>query len=81
MPCIRCGECVQVCPARLLPQELNTAALRSDSLRLRELGLRDCIECGCCDYVCPSKIPMLERFIAAKRAQLDQLAPGPGVGG
>jgi electron transport complex protein RnfC len=76
MPCIRCGECVQVCPARLLPQELNTAALQSDAPRLRELGLADCIECGCCDYVCPSKIPMLERFIGAKRAKLDRLASG-----
>lgn len=67
MPCIRCGECVQVCPARLLPQELNSAALCSDAERLHAFGVFDCIECGCCDYVCPSKIPLVERFIAAKR--------------
>jgi electron transport complex protein RnfC len=72
MPCIRCGECVQVCPARLLPHELNHAVLRSDAGRLRELGLADCIECGCCDYVCPSKIPLTERFVVARRARLER---------
>ena len=66
MPCIRCSECSQVCPAQLLPQELLTAASRSDMRALDSLGLEACIECGCCDYVCPSHIPMTARFIAAK---------------
>lgn len=66
MPCIRCGECVHVCPARLLPHELLTAVRRGDARRLGELGLADCIECGCCDYVCPSYIPLTARFAAAK---------------
>jgi electron transport complex protein RnfC len=66
LPCIRCGECVQVCPARLLPQELLAAARRRDFDRLDRLGLFDCIECGCCDYVCPSYIQLTRRFIAAK---------------
>lgn len=66
MPCIRCGECLHVCPARLLPQELLTAVRRADARRLGELGLADCIECGCCDYVCPSYIPLTARFAAAK---------------
>jgi len=66
MPCIRCGECLQVCPARLLPQELLTAARQHDMEALQELGLDACIECGCCDYVCPSQIQLTDRFIAAK---------------
>jgi electron transport complex protein RnfC len=66
MPCIRCGECVNVCPARLLPHELLSAVRGGDSRRLGELGLADCIECGCCDYVCPSYIPLTARFAAAK---------------
>jgi len=67
MPCIRCSECSQVCPARLLPQELLTAARRQDMGALDTLAVGACIECGCCDYVCPSSIPMTARFIAAKR--------------
>lgn len=64
--CIRCGECSNVCPARLLPQELHRAAAAGDYASLLELGLDDCIECGCCDVVCPSHIPLTERFRSAK---------------
>ena len=39
MPCIRCGECLQVCPSRLLPQELLTATRQHDMDALQELGL------------------------------------------
>jgi electron transport complex protein RnfC len=67
MPCIRCSECSQVCPALLLPQELLTAARRNDMEALNSLGVTACIECGCCDYVCPSHIPMTVRFIEAKQ--------------
>jgi electron transport complex protein RnfC len=66
MPCIRCSQCSDVCPAMLLPQELLTAAKRQDMSALDEFGLNACIECGCCDYVCPSHIPMTARFIEAK---------------
>lgn len=68
MPCIRCGDCVEVCPARLMPHELLGALHRDETLRLDELGLADCIECGCCDYVCPSHIRLTERFVAARHA-------------
>ena len=52
-PCIRCGDCADVCPARLLPQEILRASRPQDFDRLDALGLDDCIECGCCDVVCP----------------------------
>jgi len=71
MPCIRCGDCAQACPARLLPQQLHRAAQADDRDALARLGLADCIECGCCDYVCPSQIPLTARFHAARlRMQL-----------
>jgi electron transport complex protein RnfC len=67
MPCIRCGDCVQVCPARLLPHELLTATRAGDAAAALALGLPDCIECGCCDYVCPSQIPLTAQFARARR--------------
>jgi electron transport complex protein RnfC len=66
MPCIRCGECNQVCPAQLLPQELLTAGKQHDMTALDALGLDACIECGCCDYVCPSYIPLTAQFALTK---------------
>lgn len=64
--CIRCGECVSVCPARLQPQQLFDVAKLKDLDAVQELGIFDCIECGCCDYVCPSQIPLVDYFRTAK---------------
>lgn len=66
MPCIRCGHCVDVCPARLLPQQLYWYASSHNFERIKEYRLSDCIECGCCSYVCPSKIPLVQYYRYAK---------------
>ncbi len=68
MPCIRCGDCADACPAMLLPQQLHWYAQAGDLANLEQYGLKDCIECGCCDYVCPSQIPLTRRFRDAKPA-------------
>ena len=65
-PCIRCGDCADVCPAGLLPQQLHRAALADEHGTLRDLGVFDCIDCGLCDYVCPSQIPLAHRFRLAR---------------
>ncbi len=66
MPCIRCGKCVEVCPVRLLPQQLYWYASSQNVDRLTEHNLFDCIECGCCAYVCPSEIPLVQYYRHAK---------------
>jgi electron transport complex protein RnfC len=64
--CIRCGQCSDVCPAQLLPQELQWSAKAKDHQQLNKLNLFDCIECGACAYVCPSQIPLVNYYRIAK---------------
>ena len=66
LPCIRCGDCAQVCPASLLPQQLHFFALGQQNEQLKAHHLFDCIECGACAYVCPSSIPLVQYYRAAK---------------
>jgi electron transport complex protein RnfC len=66
LPCIRCGQCAQVCPAGLLPQQLYWYARAKDFEQAEAYKLFDCIECGCCSYVCPSHIPLVDYYRFAK---------------
>jgi electron transport complex protein RnfC len=66
-PCINCGECVRICPAKMQVHML---------VRFLEAGqyeeaadnydLYSCIECGLCSYVCVSKIPIFQYIRLAK---------------
>ncbi|HVN66912.1 MAG TPA: electron transport complex subunit RsxC [Candidatus Sulfotelmatobacter sp.] len=66
-PCIRCGRCIKVGPAGLLPNFLGDFAKLKDWERLAEYHVADCIECGCCAYVCPARIYLVQYFKMAKR--------------
>ncbi len=66
-PCIKCGECVNVCPKGLNPSTLGMlAAKREYELMAERYHLDGCFECGCCSYVCPSNIPLVQQFRVAK---------------
>ena len=65
--CIKCGECNDICPAGILPQNIMDAELRNVNARIVDLHTDECIECGLCSYVCPSKINVLEWVRRAKR--------------
>jgi electron transport complex protein RnfC len=73
LACIRCGDCADVCPAKLLPQQLYAFSRSQDLENLADQHLMDCIECGACSYVCPSNIPLVQYFRASKATQQDQL--------
>jgi len=59
-PCIRCGKCIDVCPASLVPNHLAELIEHRHFEEAEEQGLFSCLECGLCYYVCPSIIPLVE---------------------
>lgn len=66
-PCIKCAECVNVCPMHLNPFMLGALARISAHGEMAETyHLFDCFECGCCAYVCPAHIPLVQQFRVAK---------------
>lgn len=64
--CIRCGDCADVCPMDLLPQQLQFYGSSGDNDKAEANRLFDCIECGLCTYVCPSDIPLVQIFQHSK---------------
>ncbi|MDJ0833852.1 MAG: electron transport complex subunit RsxC [Gammaproteobacteria bacterium] len=65
-PCVRCGRCTEVCPAKLLPQQLYWYSRARQFETMEKYHLFDCIECGCCSAVCPSHIPLVQYYRYAK---------------
>jgi Na(+)-translocating NADH:ubiquinone oxidoreductase A subunit len=65
-PCISCGLCEKICPARILPQVLHRYVHREMYEEAEKVGLHRCIECGLCSFVCPSKLELLQQFIETK---------------
>ena len=72
MPCIRCGDCAEVCPAQLQPQQLHRLARAEAYEAIQVENLFDCIECGACSYVCPSSLDLVADYQGAKRAIREQ---------
>jgi len=54
--CISCGECRNVCPVGLDPEELYKKNLVNPGAALA--GVTECHGCGCCDVVCPSRLSL-----------------------
>jgi electron transport complex protein RnfC len=61
-PCIRCANCVSVCPAGLRPLDMANNIRVNQLDAAVDIGLKDCISCGCCSYICPSNIPLVQYF-------------------
>ena len=65
--CIKCGECNDICPSGILPQNIMDAEIRNNNYRIIQMHVNECVECGLCSYVCPSKINVMEWVQRAKR--------------
>jgi len=53
--CIRCGFCVEVCPAFLQPFRLMDLVDNDELDKADKEYLNECIVCNACSYICPAK--------------------------
>lgn len=65
--CIKCGKCVEICPAFLQPLYISAYSLNNMHETAEKYNALDCIECGSCSFICPSKRPLLQSIRVAKR--------------
>lgn len=65
--CIRCGRCISVCPAGLMPTKLSEIADHGDFALFDELNGCECVECGCCSYICPAKRRLTQSMKTGRR--------------
>lgn len=65
--CIKCGKCVDICPAFLQPVYISAYSLKNMHETAEKYNALDCIECGSCSFICPSKRPLLQSIRVSKR--------------
>ncbi len=70
-PCVNCGACVLVCPARITPSTLSCFAEFALYDRCKEESLSSCFDCGLCGYVCMARRPVLQYIRLAKHKVLE----------
>jgi electron transport complex protein RnfC len=59
-PCIFCGRCTRVCPAKIQVHLINRMIEFGQFESSRDLHPEACHECGLCAHVCPAERPIVQ---------------------
>lgn len=59
-PCLKCGQCIDVCPINLMPTKLVRFIQLARFEEAENLGVTVCMECGTCAFTCPANIPLVQ---------------------
>jgi len=73
--CVACGQCVEVCPAGIMPNVIHKCLYGDELEKAQQLRTDLCVECGLCSYVCPSKIDLSDELARAKEQIARELGP------
>jgi len=65
--CVRCGDCIIVCPEGLDPHAMFKLLRAGRNIEAVAAGLERCSLCGACAYTCRSRIPLVQKFDTARR--------------
>lgn len=69
-PCLRCGQCIDVCPLNLMPTKLARYGQLNRFEDAEGAGITVCMECGTCAYTCPANIPLVQWIRLGKQKVL-----------
>ena len=68
--CVRCGNCLKICPAGLFPESLYRCATKENEVDEHENLIKQtavlCTECALCNSVCPSRLPLSQTISSLK---------------
>ena len=67
LQCIKCGQCVEICPMKLMPLYLNKFSKNNDLENAEKYHILNCIECGLCSYLCPAQESIVHNIRVAKQ--------------
>lgn len=68
--CIKCGKCIEVCPANLMPVVIMKSI--KNKQKLKDFNPDSCCGCGLCSYICPAGIKLREVVLNAKKIVEDK---------
>lgn len=66
--CIKCGRCLQVCPAGIKPVMIEKNYLLGNLIACKALYATECIACGSCSYICPARRELAFHVVSAREA-------------